>query len=85
MINLIDILTSGELLDWSEIMVIRGTPKDENKYIIVDDDNIIYKLSVKGIFPTYINNERAYFERERVTLDIINDIIVKGKNIGRIN
>jgi hypothetical protein len=67
-------------------MVIRGTPKDESKYIIVEDDDIIYELSVRGIFPSYIDNKRAYFEKEKVTLDIINDIIIKGdKDVGRID
>lgn len=60
-------------------MVIRRTPQDIEKYIIIEDDNIIYELSIKGIFPIYIDNERAYFEREQVTLDIINDIVSKGE------
>jgi hypothetical protein len=67
-------------------MVIRGTPKNESKYIMIENDDIIYELSVKGIFPRYINNQRAYFEKEKVTLDIVNDIISKGdKDVGRIN
>lgn len=67
-------------------MVIRGTPKDESKYIIVEHDDIIYELSVRGVFPSYIDNKRAYFEKEKVTLDIVNDIISKGdKDVGRIN
>lgn len=65
-------------------MVIRGTPNNAQIYLIVEDDNIIYELGVKGIFPKYIDNNRAYFEREEVTLHIINDILSKGdKNIGR--
>ena len=67
-------------------MVIRGTPNNINDYIIVENDDMIYELSVKGIFPTYIDNQRAYFERKKVTLDIINDIISKGdKDVGRID
>lgn len=66
-------------------MVIRGTPKDIDKYIIIENDDIIYDLSVEGIFPHYIDKDKAYFEREDVTLDIINRIIIsKGdKDIGR--
>ena len=67
-------------------MVIRGTPKDESRYIIVENDDIIYELSVREIFPSYIDNKRAYFEKKKVTLDIINDIIIKGdKDVGRID
>ena len=40
-------------------MVIRGTPKDIKKYVLIDDDNILYQLSVKGIFPKYIDNKQA--------------------------
>lgn len=56
-------------------MVIRGTPKDVSKYIEVDNDDMIYQLSVKGIFPKYINNQKAYFDKQDVTLDVINEII----------
>ena len=67
-------------------MVIRGTPKDESRYIIVENDDIIHELSVREIFPSYIDNKRAYFEKKKVTLDIINDIIIKGdKDVGRID
>lgn len=56
-------------------MVIRGTPIDKSKYIEVDNDELIYQLSVKGIFPKYINRNKAYFEKQDVTLDVINEII----------
>lgn len=59
-------------------MVIRGTPIDKTKYIEVDNDDMIYKLSVKHIFPKYIDNNKAYFDKQDVTLDIINEIIQKG-------
>jgi len=63
-------------------MVIRGTPKDMDKYILIDNDNIIYQLSVKNIFPKYIDNIQAYFDKRDITLDIVNEII-KGWNNGR--
>ena len=56
-------------------MVIRGTPNDITKYIEVNNDELIYQLSVKGIFPKYIDNNKAYFEKQDVTLDVINEII----------
>ena len=56
-------------------MVIRGTPKDIDKYILIDNDNIIYQLSVKNIFPKYIDNIQAYFDKRDITLDIVNEII----------
>lgn len=56
-------------------MVIRGTPKDMDKYILIDNDNIIYQLSVKNIFPKYIDNTQAYFDKKDITLDIVNEII----------
>ena len=56
-------------------MVIRGTPKDMDKYILIDNDNIIYQLSVKNIFPKYIDNIQAYFDKRDITLDIVNEII----------
>ena len=56
-------------------MVIRGTPKDIKKYVLIDDDNILYQLSIKGIFPKYIDNKQAYFDKKDVTLDIVNEII----------
>lgn len=60
-------------------MVIRNTPKDINKYIMVSDDNAIYQLSLMDIYPLYIDNETAYFKKEQLTLDIINDILAKGE------
>lgn len=74
MINLIDILTSGELSDWGLNMVIRGTPININNYIQVSDDYIIYKLSEQGIFPKYIDNDCAYFEEELKIVALINMI-----------
>ena len=59
-------------------MVIRSTPQDIDKYILVNEDNIIYQLSQLGIFPTYIDNKQAYFDKTELTLDIINNIIYKG-------
>lgn len=59
-------------------MVIRNTPKEQDKYIIVQNDDIIHELSTRGIFPKYINNQQAYFEKKDITLDVINNIIYKG-------
>lgn len=56
-------------------MVIRNTPKDISKYILVTDNKIIFQLSEKGIFPIYIDNKTAYFKKQQLTLDIINDVI----------
>ena len=55
-------------------MVIRGTPKDVNQYIIIDNDDMIYQLSVKGIFPKYIDNQQAYFDKKDITISIVNEI-----------
>lgn len=55
-------------------MVIRGTPKNTNQYIIIDNDNIIYQLSVKGIFPKYIDKQQAYFDKKDITISIVNEI-----------
>lgn len=41
-------------------MVIRNTPKDISKYILVTDNKIIFQLSEKGIFPIYIEIGRAH-------------------------
>ena len=60
-------------------MVIRSTPQDIDKYILVNEDNIIYQLSQLGIFQTYIDNKQAYFDKTELTLDIINNIIYKGE------
>lgn len=59
-------------------MVIRNTPKDISKYILVADNDIIYKLSTKGIFPRYIDKKAAYFKKEQFTIDVINEIL-KGR------
>ena len=48
-------------------MVIRNTPKDISKYILVTDDKIIFQLSEKGIFPIYIDNKTAYFKKQQLT------------------
>jgi hypothetical protein len=56
-------------------MVIRGTTKDASQYIVINNDDIIYQLSIKGIFPKYIDNTQAYFDKRDITLDIVNEII----------
>ena len=55
-------------------MVIRGTPKDASQYIIIDNDDIIYQLSIKGIFPKYIDKTQAYFDKKDITISIVNEI-----------
>ena len=59
-------------------MVIRGTPKNIDDYIFVDNDDIIYKLSKRGIFPTYIDNKQAYFKKQQLTLDVVKELYTKG-------
>lgn len=56
-------------------MVTRGTPKDIERYIKVQDDDKIYRLSVKGFFPTYIDNSFAYFEYTKDIADAVSEII----------
>ena len=56
-------------------MVIRETPKDASQYIVINNDDIIYQLSIKEIFPKYIDNTQAYFDKRDITLDIVNEII----------
>lgn len=60
-------------------MVIRGTPKDVKSYVTIKDDYIIYQLSVKNIFPIYIDNMQAYFNKQDLTLDIINELMTNLK------
>lgn len=71
MINSIDTLISGALLDWGLNMVIRGTPKNVENYITVKDDYIIYKLGEQGVFPIYIDSNLAYFEDKLTTIALI--------------
>lgn len=52
-------------------MVIRGTPKDIEKYITVKDSYIIDKLSEQGVFPIYIDSNLAYFEDKLTTIALI--------------
>lgn len=63
-------------------MVIRGTPKDVNHYIIIYDDKKIYDLSMLGVFPKYIDNDYAYFESNKIVLDYLNKIISNNYTIG---
>ncbi len=56
-------------------MVTRGTPKDIERYIKVQDDDKIYRLSVKGFFPIYIDDSFAYFEYSKDIADAVSEII----------
>lgn len=56
-------------------MVTRGTPKHIERYIKVCDDDKIYRLSVKGFFPQFIDNVFAYFEYTKDIADAISEII----------
>ena len=56
-------------------MVTRGTPKDIERYIKICDEDNIYKLSVKGYFPRYIDDSFAYFEYTKDLVNAISEII----------
>lgn len=44
-------------------MVIRQTPKDKHKYVIINNSKMIYELSELGIFPKYMDNINLYFAK----------------------
>lgn len=56
-------------------MIIRGTPKDIERYIKVYDKDNIYKLNVRGLYATYIDDECAYFEYNKDIVRAIVEII----------
>jgi hypothetical protein len=56
-------------------MVTRGTPKNIERYIKVCDDDKIYRLSVKGFFPQFIDESFAYFEYTKDIADAIQEIV----------
>ena len=56
-------------------MVTRGTPKNIEKYIKVCDDDKIYRLSIKGFFPQFIDECFAYFEYTKDIADAIQEIV----------
>lgn len=56
-------------------MVTRGTPNDSYKYIKVCEDDKIYKLSIKGFFPQFIDEYFAYFEYTKDIANAISEIV----------
>lgn len=46
-------------------MVIRNTPKDKNNYIIIKDNDIVYKLHIRGFMPKYIDENGVYFVKDK--------------------
>ena len=56
-------------------MVTSGTPKNIERYIKVCDDDKIYRLSVKGFFPQFIDEYFAYFEYTKDIVDAIQEIV----------
>lgn len=55
-------------------MIIRQTPKDKDKYIIVRDNDMVYQLHIRGFVPKYIDEDGVYFIKDK---EIEN--ILKGK------
>lgn len=53
-------------------MIIRGTPKDIERYIKVYDKDNIYRLNMRGIYATYIDDDCAYFEYNK---DVVRAIV----------
>ena len=51
-------------------MVIRGTPKEINKYVIVVGE-MATKLHKHGYFPKYIDEQGVYFDRNEEVLKFI--------------
>ena len=56
-------------------MIIRGTPKDIERYIKVHDQDKIIKLGKKGFQPSYIDDNFAYFEYNKEIIDAIVEVI----------
>ena len=56
-------------------MIIRGTPKDIERYIKVYDQDKIVKLGKKGFQPSYIDDSFAYFEYNKEIIDAIVEVI----------
>ena len=56
-------------------MIIRGTPKDIERYIKVYDQDKIIKLGKKGFQPSYIDDNFAYFEYNKEIIDAIVEVI----------
>lgn len=52
-------------------MVIRGTPKNINNFIIVTDDTIVYELQLEGFELNYIDNKKAYFKKTKELLEFM--------------
>jgi len=53
-------------------MIIRKTPKDKEKYIIVTNNELAFKLQLNGFMPKYIDDEAMYFIKSEEILSIIN-------------
>lgn len=49
-------------------MVQRGRPKlkDIDNYIFVSNDEEIYELQLKGICPSYLDFDGAYFDKNKM-------------------
>ncbi|MBQ0111977.1 MAG: hypothetical protein KBT03_02495 [Bacteroidales bacterium] len=52
-------------------MLIRRKPNNEEKYIIVTNEDLAYELQANGIMPKYIDGENMYFVRSEVIEDFI--------------
>lgn len=42
-------------------MIIRDTPKEIERYVLINDTNITLALQEMGFFPKYIDNNGLYF------------------------
>ena len=84
-INLIDISQHGVLSDWSNKLVIRGTPKDTKGLIAVSNSCVINVLQADGYLPRYIDDNYAYFGIEDMSSKgmiskVVKYIYTKGDN-----
>lgn len=53
-------------------MILRGKPKWEDKYIIVDSTNSLI-LHTAGFYPRYIDGVNIYYEKDDDILIFINE------------
>lgn len=52
-------------------MIIRGTPKDLNKYVVISSEFMIQKLHENNFSPIYIDGNYVYFEKNEQILSFI--------------
>lgn len=52
-------------------MVRRGTPKDKENYIAIEDERLIYTLNAKGFLSEYIDFRYVWFKKTNEIEEVI--------------